>query len=76
MGPSFYARLKGAREADATALVHHMDVVPADPAHWSVEPFRGPVVSGDNQGAGSGEPGAGKRSGEVGGGSWLKTRDP
>jgi acetylornithine deacetylase/succinyl-diaminopimelate desuccinylase-like protein len=43
---NFYARLKGQADGNAIALVHHMDVVPATPALWSVEPFAGLVKNG------------------------------
>jgi acetylornithine deacetylase/succinyl-diaminopimelate desuccinylase-like protein len=33
-----WARLKGGREP-ALVLLHHMDVVPADPRYWTVDPF-------------------------------------
>jgi len=46
LGPgraNFYARLKGNGTARAIALVHHMDVVPADPKFWKDDPFSGAV---------------------------------
>jgi acetylornithine deacetylase/succinyl-diaminopimelate desuccinylase-like protein len=43
---NFYARLKGDGSQKAIALVHHMDVVPADSAMWSVPPFSGAVKDG------------------------------
>jgi acetylornithine deacetylase/succinyl-diaminopimelate desuccinylase-like protein len=42
VGPNranFYARLHGNGGKRAIALVHHMDVVPATPSSWSVDPF-------------------------------------
>jgi len=44
LGPdraNFYARLRGNGSKKAIALVHHIDVVPVNPASWSVEPFSG-----------------------------------
>jgi len=49
LGPgraNFYARLKGDGSKRAIALVHHMDVVPANPSLWSVPPFSGEVKDG------------------------------
>lgn len=43
---NLYARLKGNGTRKAIALVHHMDVVPADPRYWSVDPFSGQVKDG------------------------------
>lgn len=43
---NFYARLPGDGSRPAIALVHHMDVVPAAPEHWSVDPFAGMVRDG------------------------------
>ena len=43
---NLYARLKGNGSKKAIALVHHMDVVPADPRYWSVDPFSGVVKDG------------------------------
>ncbi|MET0494690.1 MAG: M20/M25/M40 family metallo-hydrolase [Actinoplanes sp.] len=41
------ARLPGADPARGALLVHgHLDVVPADPAEWSVHPFSGEVRDG------------------------------
>ena len=56
LGPgraNLYARLKGDGSKKAVALVHHMDVVPADPATWKVPPFSGAVVDGDVWGRGA-----------------------
>src|SRR5438132_487416 len=38
---NLYARLKGNGTKKAIALVHHMDVVPATPSFWTVDPFSG-----------------------------------
>jgi acetylornithine deacetylase/succinyl-diaminopimelate desuccinylase-like protein len=49
VGPNranFYARLHGNGGKRAIALVHHMDVVPATPSSWSVDPFSGEVRDG------------------------------
>ena len=43
---NLYARLRGNGSKKAIALVHHMDVVPATPASWSVDPFSGAVKDG------------------------------
>jgi acetylornithine deacetylase/succinyl-diaminopimelate desuccinylase-like protein len=43
---NLYARLKGNGSRKAIALVHHMDVVPADPRYWSTDPFSGAVKDG------------------------------
>ncbi len=49
LGPNranLYARLRGNGTRKAIALVHHMDVVPATPASWSVDPFSGAAKDG------------------------------
>ncbi|HEV7838661.1 MAG TPA: M20/M25/M40 family metallo-hydrolase, partial [Gemmatimonadaceae bacterium] len=49
LGPNranLYARLRGNGAKKAIALVHHMDVVPATPASWSVDPFSGAIKDG------------------------------
>ena len=49
IGPNranLYARLRGNGSKKAIALVHHLDVVPAAPASWSVDPFSGAVKDG------------------------------
>ena len=43
---NLYARLRGNGTKKAIALVHHMDVVPAAPASWSVDPFSGVIKDG------------------------------
>lgn len=43
---NLYARLRGDGSKRAIALVHHMDVVPAAPQYWSVDPFSGLVRDG------------------------------
>src|ERR1051325_3326771 len=49
LGPNranLYARLRGNGSKKAIALVHHMDVVPATPSSWSVDPFSGVIRDG------------------------------
>jgi acetylornithine deacetylase/succinyl-diaminopimelate desuccinylase-like protein len=49
LGPgraNLYARLRGDGSKRAIALVHHMDVVPANAATWSVDPLSGLVRDG------------------------------
>ncbi|MBX6333682.1 MAG: M20/M25/M40 family metallo-hydrolase, partial [Gemmatimonadaceae bacterium] len=49
LGPgrgNLYARLRGNGSKKAIALVHHMDVVPATPSSWSVDPFAGTIKDG------------------------------
>jgi acetylornithine deacetylase/succinyl-diaminopimelate desuccinylase-like protein len=49
LGPgraNLYARLRGDGSKRAIALVHHMDVVPANAASWSVDPLAGIVQDG------------------------------
>ena len=49
LGPNranLYARLRGNGTRRAIALVHHMDVVPATPSSWSVDPFSGVIKDG------------------------------
>jgi acetylornithine deacetylase/succinyl-diaminopimelate desuccinylase-like protein len=43
---SVLARVEGARPGPALVLHGHTDVVPADPANWSVDPFAGEVRDG------------------------------
>lgn len=46
LGPgraNFYARLKGSGRGKAIALVHHMDVVPAERKLWKEDPFSGVI---------------------------------
>lgn len=56
LGPgraNVYARLRGSGAKRAIALVHHMDVVPVAPAHWSVPAFAGEVRDGFVYGRGA-----------------------
>src|SRR6202035_3604945 len=42
-----FTRLKGADSSRAALLIHgHLDVVPAEPAEWSVHPFSGAIKDG------------------------------
>ena len=50
---NFYTRLKGNGSKKAIALVHHMDVVPAAPQYWSVDPFSGDIKDGFIYGRGA-----------------------
>ena len=43
---NLYARLKGNGSKKAIVLLHHMDVVPATPSQWSVDPFSGILKDG------------------------------
>jgi acetylornithine deacetylase/succinyl-diaminopimelate desuccinylase-like protein len=43
---NLYTRLKGNGSKKAIALVHHIDVVPATPSYWEVDPFSGAVKDG------------------------------
>ncbi|MCU1637280.1 MAG: Metallopeptidase peptidase family [Cryobacterium sp.] len=44
---SVVARVKGRDQSRAALVVHgHLDVVPADPANWSVDPFGGVIRDG------------------------------
>lgn len=50
---NLYARFPGSGKARALALVHHMDVVPADPRYWTTDPFAGVVKDGYLHGRGA-----------------------
>lgn len=43
---NLYARLRGDGSKRAIALVHHIDVVPADVRYWSEPPFSGAIKGG------------------------------
>ena len=49
---NIWARLKGGNEP-ALMLLHHMDVVPADPRYWEVDPYSADVKNGDIYGRGA-----------------------
>ena len=50
---SVYARLKGQRPNEGLLLLHHIDVVPADPAAWSQPPFAANIVLNQVYGRGT-----------------------
>ena len=50
---NFYSRLKGNGSKKAIALVHHMDVVPANPAYWTHPPFASEIADGFIYGRGA-----------------------
>ncbi len=47
------ARLKGTGTAKPLLLLNHMDVVPADPARWTRDPFGGEIANGAIWGRGA-----------------------
>jgi acetylornithine deacetylase/succinyl-diaminopimelate desuccinylase-like protein len=47
------ARLEGSGDEKAILLLHHMDVVPADPSRWSRDPFGGEIADGRLWGRGA-----------------------
>jgi acetylornithine deacetylase/succinyl-diaminopimelate desuccinylase-like protein len=47
------ARLKGAGAAKPLLLLHHMDVVPTDPARWRHDPFAAEIADGRMWGRGT-----------------------
>lgn len=50
---NLYARLKGSGRKRPIILLHHVDVVPADPAEWSRLPFGGARAGGEVHGRGA-----------------------
>jgi acetylornithine deacetylase/succinyl-diaminopimelate desuccinylase-like protein len=52
-GANLYTRLKGNGSKKAIALVHHIDVVPADTRYWTVDPFAGVTKDGFLYGRGA-----------------------
>lgn len=50
---NIWARLKGSGSEPALVLLHHMDVVPADPRYWDVDPFSATVKDGVIYGRGT-----------------------
>ncbi|HEU5183082.1 MAG TPA: M20/M25/M40 family metallo-hydrolase [Gemmatimonadaceae bacterium] len=51
--PNLYTRLKGSGAKKAIALVHHIDVVPADTRYWTVDPYSGVIKDGYVYGRGA-----------------------
>src|SRR5919108_3741593 len=51
--PNLYTRLKGNGSKKAIALVHHIDVVPADARYWEVDPYSGTIKDGYVYGRGA-----------------------
>lgn len=49
---NIWARLKGGSDP-ALVLLHHMDVVPADPRYWEVDPFAATIKDGMLYGRGT-----------------------
>ena len=50
---NIFARLRGNGSNKALLLLHHMDVVPADPKEWQEPPFSGAIKSGEIWGRGA-----------------------
>lgn len=50
---NLYAVLRGDGSRRPIILLHHMDVVPADPGYWSVPPFSGEIAGGHVYGRGA-----------------------
>jgi acetylornithine deacetylase/succinyl-diaminopimelate desuccinylase-like protein len=50
---NLYARLRGNGSKRAIALVHHIDVVPADVRYWTQDPFSGAINDGFLYGRGA-----------------------
>jgi acetylornithine deacetylase/succinyl-diaminopimelate desuccinylase-like protein len=50
---NLYARLRGDGSKRAIALVHHIDVVPADQRFWTQDPFAGSITDGFLYGRGA-----------------------
>jgi acetylornithine deacetylase/succinyl-diaminopimelate desuccinylase-like protein len=50
---NLYARVRGNGSKRAIALVHHIDVVPADSRYWTQDPFSGAVKDGFLYGRGA-----------------------
>ena len=49
---NLWAKLKGG-DKPALVLLHHIDVVPADPSYWSVDPYSGTIKDGYLYGRGA-----------------------
>jgi acetylornithine deacetylase/succinyl-diaminopimelate desuccinylase-like protein len=52
-GANLYTRLRGNGSKKAIAIVHHIDVVPADTRYWSVDPYSGALKDGYLYGRGA-----------------------
>jgi acetylornithine deacetylase/succinyl-diaminopimelate desuccinylase-like protein len=52
-GANLYTRLRGNGSKKAIALVHHIDVVPADPRYWTVDAYSGTIRDGYVYGRGA-----------------------
>jgi acetylornithine deacetylase/succinyl-diaminopimelate desuccinylase-like protein len=52
-GANLYTRLRGNGSKRAIALVHHIDVVPAEARYWSVDPYAGAIRDGFVYGRGA-----------------------
>jgi acetylornithine deacetylase/succinyl-diaminopimelate desuccinylase-like protein len=52
-GANLYTRLRGNGSKRAIALVHHIDVVPADNRYWSVDPYSAAIKDGFLYGRGA-----------------------
>jgi acetylornithine deacetylase/succinyl-diaminopimelate desuccinylase-like protein len=50
---SVYARIKGKRPNEGLLLLHHIDVVPANPAEWAQPPFAANIVLNQIYGRGT-----------------------
>ncbi|MFN8673132.1 MAG: M20/M25/M40 family metallo-hydrolase [Candidatus Sericytochromatia bacterium] len=50
---NLYAILKGNGSKKPIILLHHMDVVPADPKYWKIPPFSGKIINGELYGRGA-----------------------
>lgn len=50
---NIFARLRGNGSKKAVMLLHHMDVVPADPKEWKELPFSGLIKNGEIWGRGA-----------------------
>ena len=50
---NFYAVLRGDGSKKGLALVHHMDVVPASPEYWTVDPYAATIKDGYLYGRGA-----------------------
>jgi len=51
--PNLVARLRGKAPGPVLCLLGHIDVVPADPSDWSIDPFSGELRDGEVWGRGA-----------------------